>query len=280
MDTSTIISYKTQNFEYSRLRTEKGNQTHIETAEHSAYELFFFVRGNVIYFINDKQFLLTPYDVLCINRFEAHAPHILPSEEYERIYIHFDQEFIRDYYSFVNPLMQLFTQSPHRRIPHLRLNKVSLRQVFSLLEDMEKLIAAKDDHGVLQLFLQLLFVLNVAHLDALTAPNNSSSKSEKLFDVLDWIDAHYTENINLDDLSKSFFINKYYLCHIFKDYTGFSPISYINFKRVTQAIELMSQNVSLTDCCYRVGFNNYSVFYKSFIKFLGCSPREYINLNF
>jgi len=280
MSTATILSYKTQNFEYGRLRTEKGKQIYIETAEHSEYELFFFVRGNVIYFINDKQFLLTPHDVLCINRFEAHAPHILPTEDYERIYIHFNQEFIRDYYSFVSPLMQLFSHSPSRRIPHLRLTESSLHRVFSILDDMEKLFDSQDDKGILHLFLQLLFLLNLAHMDALSAPNSSPSKSEKLFAVLDWVDAHYTEPINLDELAKNFFINKYYLCHIFKDYTGFSPISYINFKRVTQAIELMSQNIPLTDCCYRVGFNNYSVFYKSFIKYFGCAPREYLELNF
>lgn len=276
-NTPIAISYKMPNFEYSHLRSDPGKFAHIELSEHSYYEIFFLLQGNVIYFVNGKEFMLSPHDVLCINRFESHAPRIIPTEGYERIFIHFHQEFIQSYYSFITPLLQLFSQTSDHTAAQLRLDPSSMERVMQILQEMESLFPEKDNDRILHLFLQLLFLLNIAYIDVSSLPENPANKNSKIMPVVDWIDAHYMEPINLDELSKQFYINKYYLCHVFKEHTGFSPINYINFKRIMRAAYLMSKNTPITDCCYSVGFNNYSAFYKSFVKYFGCGPREYID---
>jgi AraC-like DNA-binding protein len=81
---------------------------------------------------------------------------------------------------------------------------------------------------------------------------------------------------NLDFLSKKFFVSKYYLCHTFKKYTGVSIHSYINHKRVIYAKQLIDEGETASGAAYRVGFGDYSAFYRAYVKILGVPPTKEI----
>lgn len=55
-----------------------------------------------------------------------------------------------------------------------------------------------------------------------------------------YLNTHYNENITLDKLSDLTFINKFYLSHIFKEHSGYSPIDYLLNKRVEAASKLLT----------------------------------------
>lgn len=90
------------------------------------------------------------------------------------------------------------------------------------------------------------------------------------------IEKNYAQRITLADLADSVQINEKYLCRFFKEFTGFTPIDYINRFRIDKACYQLAVNkLSVTDAAYECGFNELSYFSKCFRKYKGMSPGEY-----
>ncbi len=87
-----------------------------------------------------------------------------------------------------------------------------------------------------------------------------------------YINSNLNRDLNLDNLAKRFFVNKYYLCRAFKSQSGSSIHSYINRKRVLYAKQLIDSGETASRAAYLVGFGDYSAFYRAFVKLYGCSP--------
>lgn len=97
--------------------------------------------------------------------------------------------------------------------------------------------------------------------------------------IVAYIEEHYADNITLDDISEKFYINKNYLCTIFKSETNSTIVEYITTLRIEQAKKLIrTTNNNLLHISNSVGYNNYSYFGKVFRKKTGISPNEYANL--
>ncbi len=94
--------------------------------------------------------------------------------------------------------------------------------------------------------------------------------------VKNYINTHYRENITLDRLADLTFLNKYYLSHEFKKYTGQSPIEYLLNKRLEQSKKLLATtDISISQVSSIVGFSNSSYFSQYFKKNVGVSPSNY-----
>ena len=90
--------------------------------------------------------------------------------------------------------------------------------------------------------------------------------------VAKYLDVNIDRAISLDDLARRFFVSKFYLCRAFKKYNGISVHSYINNKRVMYAKQLIESGESASGAAYKVGFGDYSAFYRAYVKIFGKSP--------
>lgn len=98
----------------------------------------------------------------------------------------------------------------------------------------------------------------------------------KVMPALNYIDSHYTEQIQLDDLSKLLNLNQSYFCRLFKQATNSTFIEYLNFVRVCKAERMLSVSAdSIGDISLNLGFASVSYFNKIFKRFKGCTPTEY-----
>lgn len=94
--------------------------------------------------------------------------------------------------------------------------------------------------------------------------------------LVDKIEREYTNRITLSDLAEQAQINEKYLCRFFKEYTGQTPIDYINHLRVDRACYEMAVNgMNVTEAAFECGFNELSYFSKVFRRYKGVSPGEY-----
>ena len=94
--------------------------------------------------------------------------------------------------------------------------------------------------------------------------------------VKNYIDSHYDEHFTLGDLSREICVSPYYLSHIFKNSTGFSPMHYAIRRRLGEAQSLLIMtNRSITDIALSIGFGSQSQFYNIFKKYIGMSPGKY-----
>ncbi|MCH3964806.1 MAG: AraC family transcriptional regulator [Clostridium sp.] len=91
-----------------------------------------------------------------------------------------------------------------------------------------------------------------------------------------YLDVNYNEEINLNNISKSMNINRYYLAHLFKKFTGYSPIQYVRYRRIGEAQSLlMNTKFSVTRIASHFSYYNPSHFDVIFKKYVGMTPSHY-----
>lgn len=94
--------------------------------------------------------------------------------------------------------------------------------------------------------------------------------------VKEYIDAHYKEDINRDNMGNITFYNPAYLAKIFKREMGQSIGNYLMERRVERAKELLiTTNMSIADIAVEIGYDNFSYFSRMFKKKTGYAPKEY-----
>ena len=95
-------------------------------------------------------------------------------------------------------------------------------------------------------------------------------------DIKRYVDEHFTENIQLDNICFIFGTNKTTLCKKFKNEYGVTVLKYINNLKIREAKRLLRQNkLSVTQISDKLGFTSIHYFCKFFKKTTGESPVSY-----
>lgn len=91
-----------------------------------------------------------------------------------------------------------------------------------------------------------------------------------------YIDEHFAEPIDLNQLANLTHVNKYYLAHSFKKEYGISPINYLIERRIRESKYLLEHtDHNLSEIAHFLGFSSSSYFSQSFRRFTGQSPTDY-----
>ena len=99
--------------------------------------------------------------------------------------------------------------------------------------------------------------------------------------VLSYIENNYTEHISLEDLAKIAGMNPKYFCRFFREMSYHTPIEYLNYYRIECACEQLSTTKStIIEVAFNCGFNDISYFIKTFRKYKGITPKQYIKKEF
>ncbi len=94
--------------------------------------------------------------------------------------------------------------------------------------------------------------------------------------IQQYIEQHYSEQIQTSELAKRYNIDRSYFYRLFKKFTGLSPEKYIISLRMQRAKLLISAtDLPLTTISTYVGYENYPPFFSMFKKIIGVSPNEY-----
>ena len=107
--------------------------------------------------------------------------------------------------------------------------------------------------------------------------SGASQHKTKVNEIIAIITDDYANpDLTLSFIAEKLFLNKNYLCDIFKAETGATINQYIATTRINAAKELIRQGQwSLTMISEQVGYKDYNYFSRVFRKKLGISPREY-----
>ncbi|TCP97804.1 AraC-like DNA-binding protein [Cricetibacter osteomyelitidis] len=94
--------------------------------------------------------------------------------------------------------------------------------------------------------------------------------------VKQYLDTYYAENLTLEDIAFRFNISPFYLVHLFKQETQFSPIQYLIRRRIGEAQSLLiNTRYSISKIAGLVGYDNANYFSSLFNKMIGVSPTLY-----
>ena len=94
--------------------------------------------------------------------------------------------------------------------------------------------------------------------------------------IKEYIDRHYMEPITLQSMGEALHISPYYLSHVFKQMSGYSPVQYLLRRRIGEAQTLLiTTDLPVTRIAAQVGYDNPSHFNAQFSKAVGMPPRTF-----
>ncbi|GHO98105.1 AraC family transcriptional regulator [Reticulibacter mediterranei] len=94
--------------------------------------------------------------------------------------------------------------------------------------------------------------------------------------VRDYLHAHLSDNVSLEQLAGLTQMSTYYLLRLFQQTTGLSPHAYLMQLRITRAKALLLAGVPIAQVALDMGFADQSHFTRYFKRLLGVTPGQYM----
>lgn len=100
---------------------------------------------------------------------------------------------------------------------------------------------------------------------------------EKIKAVLEFMSAHYGEEIAVADMASVCYFSQYHFMRFFKKHMGISCGAYLKNLRLEKAAECFRRGeTAILDVAMANGFRNLSYFYREFQKKYAMTPRQYL----
>lgn len=105
-----------------------------------------------------------------------------------------------------------------------------------------------------------------------------AKKKDLAEQVVEYLERHYTEEINFNDLAGEFFLAPNYLYRKFKEKKQMTVMQYLEEIRMKKAEELLkTTSYNVTDIAVQTGYADPNYFTRIFKKKFGITPREFRN---
>lgn len=269
--------YLNEDFLFFKLKDQKKSE--FEFHYHDFNKIIIFLSGNVTYIIEGKSYTLKPWDILLVGRNDVHQPIISSDVPYERIILWLNPNFLEAHKRNDCDLQNCFSLATIRKMNMIRLNKKDIPSLKQTLDELEEAINEKNfGHEILKnsLFIQLIVKINRIFFGM----DNNKKLEDVHYDpriegILTYINDNLENDLSIDLLSNKFYLNKYYLMHLFKRETGYTVYNYIQKKRVIKASDYIKSGMPAGEVCSLCGFGDYSTFVRTFKKEFKLSPKQY-----
>jgi AraC-like DNA-binding protein len=130
------------------------------------------------------------------------------------------------------------------------------------------------EEAVLGNSIQILVYIRRA-LDEHSAAPMRVEQPELLDRVLAYVEEHLAEKITLADVAKHFWVSQSTISQTFRNKMGVSFYRSVTQRRLIAAKSLILEGLPLEQVNEKVGFTDYSTFYRAFKQEFGISPRQY-----
>jgi AraC-like DNA-binding protein len=267
------MNYKNIDMNYKTLTFQSEN---LKEHFHVGYEIILVTQGESVFTINDQACHFEKYSIVFINNLERHKmqPLKLPYSRYMAIIdADFFDSIIQD-----PVLLSIFKVRPKGFKNGFKLKKEHVDSIEKIFYQLSVIYSKKQEFWQIEfnaLLSKLIVMIYRNYREYF--PIQSINKAEKrVFDIQGFIDENFKKEISLESLSAQFYLNRYYLAHIFKEVTGFTIKQYILLKKIAFAKnELYFTDKSITEIALDTGFNSQSNFIRIFQKKEGITPLQF-----
>ncbi|MFC0525878.1 AraC family transcriptional regulator [Pontibacillus salicampi] len=256
-----------------QLETNKHNWT---LHSHKGYEIYFFYEGKANYLIENKVYQIQPGDMLLLNGETIHG--VNPEKGvYRRSFINFLPEFLEGTLepAFYERVKALFNQEGGKLI---RWGLEECDRVDTILADMneEKLREQAGYQAMITSSLVQLLV-KIYRKAALYEGRSSEGiwrqRDNHVERTLTYVNTHYMKDMTLDQIAVDLHLNKYYMCHYFKEVTGISVKKYLTKRRMEEAKKLLlTSEQSIESIAFTIGLNGHVQLSRLFKQYNGTTP--------
>lgn len=128
--------------------------------------------------------------------------------------------------------------------------------------------------------LDMLVTIGKHHTDNISSFGVSHLKQKEYVDtfmqICNYIIAHCTEDLSLEDIASQSGFSKYHFSRLFKQFANVTFYKYLNQKRIALAEQLLiDPTISVTNVSMQCGFSSLSSFIRMFKIIKGCTPSEF-----
>lgn len=247
--------------------------------DHPFYEMVYVVSGQVDFFIAGHVYPIGSGALLTFPPGVRHGVLVRNDMPYERYTLHFDPRALsmerRRLLLSAMPA-DLLGVVPVEQGEKAVWRGMESSGVLQLLEAMETLRSVEQDklNELTPIYLEaVLAALIPRALRERTEPGSAARRPlGQQEQIISWVDRHYTEAISLDSLAERFYLSKGYLSTLFRQATGSSVKDYVRARRMAHVRLLLSSGVPAAQAAARVGFGDYTTFYRAYVRTFGHAP--------
>ncbi|KAB7894902.1 HTH-type transcriptional activator RhaS [Rouxiella sp. S1S-2] len=177
-------------------------------------------------------------------------------------------------FRFLSGLRDLLPQEQEGNYPSLwRINNKVMAQAKTLIDQLPRSVAqfCIEQQAEQELrFMQLLVLLRQGR-----SAQQDNNQESRLRHLLDWLNEHYSEEIDWDELASHFSLSLRTLHRQLKQQTGSTPQRYLNRLRLLQSRHLLRHSeMRVTDIAFQCGFSDSNHFSTLFKREFGYAPRN------
>lgn len=248
--------------EVSHKRIEEPRQSVYFNHIHNHCELLLFISGEADYNIDGQVFTPRPYDLLFIPAATYH--YLIPSSScpYENYVVGVDPtEISAAHYEklFAPPLMINVKEDEE------------IKAFFSRLDRYHEQYAEEDFARCAKALIEeLITYCAYRKSEAKFVKSGSVTNIEEM---VSYISEHLTEPLDAERIARHFLLSKSHVQNLFSQNMHIGLKKYIAQKKIYAAHADLMRGMSPKEACEKYGFGDYSVFYRTYKKNFGTSPR-------
>ncbi|MBQ8623585.1 MAG: helix-turn-helix transcriptional regulator [Oscillospiraceae bacterium] len=248
---------------------------------HNAYEIYYFMSGNVNLYIEQQCYNLRPGDLVIISPEQLHRVVYLDYQVYERTIINIKHEYVEKLSSDSTDLTKCFNFNNVDDFKHIHLNRESREEYTSLVNKYKEFREAADYGYDLKADYELTNILIFINklFENAELSHKENVMPELIKNVMDYVQSHLAETITLEMLANEFYLSGKYISSQFKQHTGLTLRTYILDQRIAFAKRLLQSGANVSEACYRSGFSDYANFIRTFTNLVGISPGKFAREN-
>lgn len=242
-------------------------------AHHEELEIYWFLDGDLAFAFEGERYPIAPGDMVVICNGTLHKPVLKSTCRYERRRILVRKELLSEY---CPSGIDLYRKLRTRQILRINTETVLKSGLDKMYMDAAESLLDETALGRFRGVTALCYFL----LTADRACTNGEKEAETVLpgsaqELLRYIEDHLTEDLTYQALSECMNLSVKSLYQFFKQETGFPLGQYIKERRIIKAKTLLNAGIPAGEAAGMAGFKDYSVFYRSFIRETGMTPRQY-----
>lgn len=257
-----------QNFDINSRRRERPWSMK-EFHYHDSYELYYLAGGSRRILVQDRIYELEPGDAVLFKPNVFHRS--MNSGSHIRYNIEFTSDFMSSYFTETASaeLLSCFETE------YIRLEPDECHELERLFRSAR---SEYESGGLFYIsFACILKLLCSAAARTPIQPKQCLTKASRtLQPVIEYINKNYADIVGIDEIASQCYLNKSYLCRLFKKETGMTLTQYINNVRIQRACEMISDTeLDMTEIALRCGFSSAPYFSSVFKSAVKCTPSEF-----
>lgn len=151
-----------------------------------------------------------------------------------------------------------------------------LPQIVELVAEIIEMNNDRTRNHSLEVVGSLYRLLGLLHRYCIDDKNILKPATERFDSIINYINANFTKEISVGEISKKFNYEKSYFCRKFKNIVGVTATRYIRLQRLEYARKLLENtNKSIMNIAFSSGFADSAYFINCFKKAYGETPLKY-----